>query len=80
MRALLFLLFIASGCGDPNIPLDATARRRVDSLAAVGVGLARQQQDSICREQRITLLPVLIDSIKQERIRAIQAQLNQIPQ
>lgn len=80
MRFLALLLLVALGCGDPSIPLDATARRRVDSLSAVGIGLARQQQDSICREQHTHLLPLLIDSIRKERIKAIQTQLNQLPQ
>lgn len=80
MRRFVFLLLFAAACGDPNVPLDATARKQVDSLSAVGIGIARQQQDSICKDQRINLLPLLIDSIKKERLRTIEAQLKQVPQ
>lgn len=71
----LFLL----GCGSQGTPLDAGARRQVDSLSAAGIGVARRELDSICKESQTTVLPLLIDSLKKERKKEIQRQLETVP-
>ena len=73
------IVLLISACGNANVPLDAEARRMVDSLSAAHIGLERRDIDSICKQQQTTLLPHLIDSIKQMRLQQIQEQLKTIP-
>ncbi|MEY3243001.1 MAG: hypothetical protein RIR11_4440 [Bacteroidota bacterium] len=80
MKYYLFLIIILSAsCGDNNVPLDADARRTVDSLASAEIGVERRTIDSLCKEQHTHVLPLLIDSIKKVRLEQIQKQLNSIP-
>lgn len=79
-RIVPFLgLFFLWGCGSQGTPLDAGARRQVDSLSAAGIGVARRELDSVCKEGQTTVLPLLIDSLKKERKKEIQRQLETIP-
>ncbi len=79
MRFFIFVVLFCTACGNSNAPLDADARRQVDSLSASGIGIARRDLDSICKTQRTTLLPSLVDSIKNERLQEIKRQLENVP-
>lgn len=79
-RIFLFCGFIFwLGCGGQGTPLNADARRQVDSLSAAGIGVARRDLDSICKENQVSVLPLLIDSLKKERKKEIQRQLETVP-
>ena len=71
--ALLF------ACDGPNTPLDAVTRQTIDSIATAEIRLARVELDSLCQLQQTTVLPLLVDSIKQKRLQEIQQQLKTIP-
>ncbi len=73
------MIVFATSCGDNNVPLDAEARRTVDSLASAEIGIQRRTIDSLCKEQHTHTLPLLIDSIKKVRLEQIQKQLSTIP-
>lgn len=75
--ASVSLLF--SACGGSGAPLDANTRQRIDSTSAAQINQARKELDSLCLQQRSTLLPQLIDSIKQKRRGEIQAQMKTVP-
>lgn len=83
--ALFYLLLCAifsaglSSCEGANTPLDANTRQTIDSIAAAEIRMARAELDSICQLQRSTVLPLLVDSIKQKRLQEIQQQLKTIP-
>ena len=79
MRFLIFAVLCCAACGSPNAPLDADARRQVDSLSASGIGIARRDLDSVCKTQHTTLLPLLVDSLKKERLQEIKRQLENVP-
>lgn len=79
-KITFFCCFLSlMACVNTNRPLDADERHQVDSLAAAAIGVARRDLDSICRDQRKNYLPLLIDSLKKERLRNIQEQIKQIP-
>ncbi len=78
--AVLFpLCLLLAACGNPNTPLDAGTRQRIDSTAAAQIRLAREELDSLCKLQQKTVLPQLVDSIKKKRLREIQEQLKTVP-
>ncbi len=82
MKIRLFTLLLlagATGCDQSKVPLDAESRRMVDSLSAAYIGNERRVIDSFCKAQNTTVLPHLIDSIKQVRKRQIEEQLKAIP-
>jgi hypothetical protein len=80
MRYCIFLIIILFvSCGESNVPLDAEARRMVDSLASAEIGVERRTIDSLCKEQHTHVLPVLVDSIKKVRVEQIKEQLKSIP-
>lgn len=70
---------LLTACGGPNTPLDAGTRQAIDSIAAAEVRQARMDIDSLCKLDRTILLPRLVDSIKQKRVREIQEQLKTVP-
>jgi len=70
--------FLAS-CDGPNTPLDAATRMRIDSTTSAQIRLARMELDSLCVAQRTTVLPRLVDSIKQKRLQEIERQLRTVP-
>ena len=74
--ACCLLLF---ACDGPDTPLDAVTRQTIDSIATVEIRLARAELDSLCQLQQTTVLPLLVDSIKQKRLQEIQQQLKTIP-
>ncbi len=82
---LFFLLLYCAcctllfACDGPNTPIDAVTRQTIDSIATVEIRLARVQLDSLCQLQQTTVLPLLVDSIKQKRLQEIQQQLKTIP-
>lgn len=67
------------GCDGPDTPLDAATRQTIDSLSAAEIRRARAEIDSLCQLQQSTVLPLLVDSIKQKRMQEIQQQLKTIP-
>jgi len=66
-------------CGSAETPLDANTRQTIDSLATAEIRLLRVELDSQCQMARVTVLPQLVDSIKQLRLREIEEQLRTIP-
>ncbi|MBK9336745.1 MAG: hypothetical protein IPM98_09180 [Lewinellaceae bacterium] len=78
--ATMFCLCVLwAGCGGPGAPLDANTRQQIDSTAAAQIRLARTELDSLCVVQRTTVLPRLVDSIKQKRLLEIERQLRTVP-
>ncbi len=75
----IFCLLLLAGCDSASTPLDADTRDRIDSLSAMGIRQAHQEMDSLCQLQRKTVLPHLVDSIKQKRLREIEQQLKTVP-
>jgi hypothetical protein len=81
MRFLLFFALFAffygqmTSCDQANIPLDAESRRMVDSLSASQISNERRINDSLCKQYDRTLLPHLVDSIKQVRLQQIEEQI-----
>lgn len=76
---LLFVYLLCFACGNPNTPLDAGTRQAIDSIAAAETRKARVEIDSLCNLDRSTVLPRLVDSIRQKRLREIQEQLKTVP-
>lgn len=70
---------LLTACGGPNTPLDAGTRQAIDSIAAAEIRQARMEIDSLCGVERRTVLPRLVDSIKQKRMREIREQLKTVP-
>ncbi|MBK8427148.1 MAG: hypothetical protein IPL27_14750 [Lewinellaceae bacterium] len=66
-------------CGSAETPLDANTRQAIDSLATAEIRVQRVELDSQCQMARVTVLPQLVDSIKQIRLREIEEQLRTIP-
>lgn len=83
IRFFTFVLLLAGfgsgGCDQSKVPLDAESRRMVDSLSAAYIGNERRAIDSFCKAQNTTVLPQIIDSIKQVRKKQIEEQLKAIP-
>ena len=75
MLALAFL----PACGGPDAPLDADTRQRIDSIAAAQIRQTQLSLDSFCQAERSARLPVLMDSIRQVRLREIEEKLKSIP-
>lgn len=75
--ALLALCLQA--CSGSNQPLDAATRQAVDSLSTAQIRQARADLDSLCLQQRTTVLPQMVDSIKKHRLREIEEQLKTVP-
>lgn len=73
------LCFLLQACGGAGTPLDAGTRQVIDSIASAEIRQARIDIDSLCKMERTTTLPRLVDSIKQKRIREIQEQLKTVP-
>lgn len=73
------LCFLLQACGGAGTPLDAGTRQAIDSIASAEIRQARIDIDSLCKMERTTTLPRLVDSIKQKRIREIQEQLKTVP-
>lgn len=66
-------------CDNMNTPIDAETRQKIDSTVVAQNKVAQAKIDSVCKVQRTTLLPLLIDSIKKERLKEIEAQLRTVP-
>lgn len=86
MRLLIYPGFFLSvallglpACGGPDAPLDADTRQRIDSIAAAQIRQTRISLDSFCQLQRSVQLPVLMDSIRQVRLKEIEQKLRTIP-
>jgi hypothetical protein len=80
MRLLIFLFFLLLySCGSPEKPLDAGTRRAIDSISVAQIRKARLEIDSLCKRDRQTLMPRLVDSIRQVRMREIERQLKTVP-
>jgi hypothetical protein len=83
MRTLVFVLsiflFAICSCDQGERPLDAEVKQRIDSLSNVRIREAKAELDTLCKHQHLTLLPLLIDSIKKERMKEIEQALKTIP-
>jgi hypothetical protein len=75
----IFLSLLFASCDNGDRPLDADVKQRIDSLSNVRIREAKAELDTLCRNQHITLLPELIDSIKKERKIEIEEALRSIP-
>lgn len=73
-----FLIFLLS-CGNADTPLDAETRQVIDSISAAQIRSARAELDSLCKRDRTTVLPLLIDSLRKERLKEIEQQLKTVP-
>ena len=71
-------LLLAAACGNPNTPLDAGTRHRIDSTAAAQIRLVQKELNSRCSLQRTTVLPIMVDSIKQKRLEETREKLKTI--
>ncbi|TNE61190.1 MAG: hypothetical protein EP344_06370 [Bacteroidetes bacterium] len=78
-RLGIVIALALAACGNPNTPLDAGTRRLIDSTSAAQIRIARDSLDSLCQVQHTTVLPLLVDSIKQKRLHEIEQQLKSIP-
>ena len=76
---LIAALFFLPACGGPDAPLDAGTRQRIDSIAAAQIRETSLLLDSVCQAQRTVQLPLLMDSIRQVRLREIEEKLRTIP-
>ena len=73
----LALLFCA--CGATETPLDADTRKAIDSISTVRIRIVRASLDSLCRQNHVTVLPHMIDSLRQVRVSEIERQLKTVP-
>lgn len=71
-------LCLLASCSNNN-PIDAETRIIIDSTANAQIFKAQKEIDSLCRVQEKELMPHLVDSIKQVRLREIERQLKSIP-
>lgn len=84
MRPFIAMLLIFSAlswwaCGGTETPIDANTRQTIDSLSTAAIRQLRMEMDSQCHLAQTTQIPHLVDSIKQVRLREIEAQLRTIP-
>lgn len=80
LRRLAILLFFCAGaCRNPDKPLDADTRRIIDSLFSEENRRVRAEMDTLCLKSRSTVLPHLVDSIRQVRLSEIEKQLKTVP-
>jgi hypothetical protein len=76
---IVFISFLFASCDNGDRPLDADVKQRIDSLSNVRIREVKAEMDTLCRNQQITVLPLLIDSIKKERKIEIEEALRSIP-
>lgn len=74
---VILLLFFS--CGSTETPLDADTRKAIDSISVERIRVVRSGLDSVCKQERITVLPHLVDSLRQQRISEIEKQLKTVP-
>jgi hypothetical protein len=79
VAVFLFWCGLLASCDGADTPLDADTRQRIDSTSSAQIRLARLEIDSLCLVQRTTVLPRLVDSIKQKRLQEIERQLRTVP-
>lgn len=75
----LALFFLLLSCNNADTPLDAETRQVIDSISAAQIRSARAELDSLCKRDRVTVLPLLIDSLRKERLKEIERQLKTVP-
>lgn len=73
------ILLFCPACDPVAAPLDADTRLRIDTTVLAINRKAQIELDNQCKQAQLTILPKLIDSIKQVRKREIEAQLRNIP-
>lgn len=79
LQAIALLLF-TQACGDlSKKPIDADTRRFIDSVSVAEIQRVRSETDSLYKSLRVTRLPLVIDSIKKQRVLEIEEQLRQLP-
>lgn len=76
---LLICTTLFCACGNPNTPLDADTRQRIDSAATEQIRLATVDLDSHCINIRYHQMNRLVDSFRQVRHQEIEAQLKELP-
>ena len=75
----IILALLLPSCGDLAKPIDAETRRIIDSVATSAIQKARLEIDSLYKDHLTTRMPQVTDSIRQIRLREIEAQLKAIP-
>ncbi len=70
-----FLVGVLAACTNANAPLEPKVRYRIDSIATVQMQRAQAEIDSLCALEHLRRLPVLTDSIRRQRLREIERQL-----
>ena len=78
-QVLLAAVIFLQACGSSSTPLDADTRIRIDSIANAEIAKAQVLQDSLCKAEKMTVLPRLVDSIRKVREREIEQQLKTVP-
>lgn len=78
LATLAWILVFFTACGDNAKPMDADTRQEIDSLSAQQIRQLKIELDTLCAEQRRTVLPHLVDSIKAVRLREIEEKLRGI--
>lgn len=76
---LLCYLLTLSACNQPQGPLDAKERQRVDSIATAEIFQVRKQIADECQKAKEEELPRLVDSILSVRRMEIQRALQGVP-
>ncbi len=70
---LLFGFF--SACDGASAPIDAETRQAIDSISSAQMAILRVEMDTQCAQRHKTELPLLIDSIRQHRLKEINEKL-----
>ncbi|MCS7037249.1 MAG: hypothetical protein RMJ33_03760 [Saprospiraceae bacterium] len=79
-KGLAAASLFAAACTQADAPLDPKVRYRIDSISTAQIQQARIEMDSLCAQERLRKLPALMDSIRRQRLRQIERQLQTLPQ
>ena len=69
LKMLLLLLIGICSCGEPEVKIDRTARRTIDTLVNVQLDSISPLLDSLCSVRKDSLIQYWADSIMQKRKR-----------
>lgn len=73
--AIMFISGFFAACEGSSAPMDAETRQAIDSIATAQISTLRVQLDTQCAQRHRTELPLLIDSIRQKRLKEINEKL-----
>lgn len=76
---LVFVIYCSlASCFSSSKPMDPSTRQAIDSISNAEIARIQTEMDSLCKLHRITDMPRLIDSVKQQRLKQIQEQLRNV--